>query len=67
MNDFSLTILSEAKQTQIQCLNMKGKFRDYSEAIFRMAEKIFCVAKSEFIKNIANGDLVTTRPQMLRV
>jgi hypothetical protein len=38
---FSLTILSEAKRPQIQCLSPEGEFWVCSEANFRMIDKMF--------------------------
>jgi len=45
IKEFLVTILSEAKRPQIQCLSLKGEFWICSEANFRMVKKSFQGAK----------------------
>ncbi len=45
MKEFWLTILSEAKRPQTQCLSPKGEFWVCSEANFRMVQHSFQRAK----------------------
>ena len=41
IKEFLLTILSEVKRPQIQCLSLKGEFWICSEANFRMVKNYF--------------------------